>query len=159
MFKVVTVAMGLDSTGVANAEHRRSTMHTPLELAGGRAIHDFDKGAPVMPLWGVFTHSSNIGAARLGLMERGPSGCKTYFKSFGLFNAAPSELAESSPAAPTRGTCNQGTLASMAFGQAISVSPLSLATAMSSVSSMAGEYIPLTIRKRGPNDISAGAAG
>ena len=96
----------------------------------------------------MFTHSSNIGAARLGL-QLGPDRMRQYFRSFGLFAAAPSELAESArPLAPRK--LDQDTVASLSFGQAISVSPLALATGMGSVLN-GGEYVPLTIRKVDPD--------
>ena len=67
VFKVFTVAMGLDS-GVATL-NTKFDARSPLVLEGrSKAIHDFDKGDTYLPLWEVFTHSSNIGAAKLALM-------------------------------------------------------------------------------------------
>jgi cell division protein FtsI (penicillin-binding protein 3) len=141
VFKVFTLAMGLDS-GVANI-NTMFDARTPLTL-GGQTIHDYDKDNSMLPLWEVFTHSSNIGAARLGLLA-GADRMDRYFHNFGLFAAAPSELIESArPIAPRRLTEN--VVASMAFGHAISVSPLAIATGMSSILN-GGEYRPLTIRK------------
>ena len=143
VFKVFTVAMGLDS-GVATL-NTKFDARSPLMLQGrSKAIHDFDKGDTYLPLWEVFTHSSNIGAARLGILA-GRDRIDHYFRSFGLFGAAPSELAESArPIVPK--DLNESTIASMSFGQAISVSPLALATGMGSILN-GGEYIPLTIRR------------
>ena len=141
VFKVFTLAMGIDS-GVANID-TPFDVRTPLVLPG-RIIHDDEKGDATLPLWKVFTHSSNIGAAKLGLMV-GPDLMNRYFGSFGLFNAAPSELAESARPLHAR-KLDQNTVASMSFGQAISVSPLALATGMSSILD-GGIYRPLTIRK------------
>jgi len=143
VFKVFTVAMGLDS-GVATL-NTKFDARTPLVLAGRKnAIHDFDKDNTYLPLWEVFTHSSNIGAARLGILA-GKDRMDHYFHAFGLYSAAPSELAESArPIAPK--DLNDSTIASMSFGQAISVSPLALATGMGSILN-GGEYVPLTIRK------------
>jgi len=143
VFKVFTVAMGLDS-GVATL-NTKFDARSPLVLEGrSKAIHDFDKGDTYLPLWEVFTHSSNIGAARLGILA-GKDRMDHYFRAFGLFGAAPSELAESArPIVPKE--LNESTIASMSFGQAISVSPLALATGMGSILN-GGEYVPLTIRK------------
>ena len=140
VFKVFTLAMGIDS-GVA-------TIDTPFDVRTlvlpGRTIHDDEKGDATLPLWKVFTHSSNIGAAKLGLMS-GAQRMNRYFGSFGLFAAAPSELAESArPLHSSR--LDPNTLASMSFGQAISVSPLALATGMTAVLD-GGVYRPLTVRK------------
>ena len=141
VFKVFTLAMGIDS-GVATID-TPFDVRTPLVLPG-RIIHDDEKGDATLPLWKVFTHSSNIGAAKLGLLA-GADRMSRYFGSFGLFAAAPSELAESARPLHAR-KLDQNTVASMSFGQAISVSPLALATAMSSVLD-GGIYRPLSIRK------------
>ena len=141
VFKVFTLAMGIDS-GVANID-TPFDVRTPLVLPG-RIIHDDEKGDATLPLWKVFTHSSNIGAAKLGL-KAGAERMNHYFGSFGLFNAAPSELAESARPLHSR-KLDENTVASMSFGQAISVSPLALATGMSAILD-GGVYRPLTIRK------------
>ena len=141
VFKVFTLAMGIDS-GVANID-TLFDVRTPLVLPG-RIIHDDEKGDATLPLWKVFTHSSNIGAAKLGIMA-GPQLMDKYFSSFGLFAAAPSELAESARPLHSK-KLDANTVASMSFGQAISVSPLALATGMSAVLD-GGIYRPLTIRK------------
>src|SRR5215813_11087590 len=138
--RVYTVAMGLDYN-VATVDTMLDA-RTPLAL-GGQTIHDYDKDNAMLPLWEVFTHSSNIGSARLAMMV-GPAGMDRYFRSFGLFKAAPSELAESArPIAPRRMSDN--VVASMAFGHAISVSPLALATGMSAILN-GGIYRPLTLK-------------
>jgi cell division protein FtsI (penicillin-binding protein 3) len=146
VFKIFTLAMGLDS-GVASI-NTEFDARKPLVI-GRQTIHDYDKDNTYLPLWKVFTHSSNIGAARLGLLA-GAARMEHYFKSFGLFAAAPSELVESAkPIAPKR--LSDNVVASMSFGSAISVSPLALATGMGAVLN-GGEYIPLTIRKLAPGD-------
>jgi len=141
VMKVFTLAMGLDA-GVATP----STLfdaRTPLALSG-QTIHDYDKDNAVLPLWEVFTHSSNIGAARLGLLA-GPERMDQYFHAFGLFAAAPGPLTESAkPLVPRALTPNA--VASMSFGHAIAVSPLAIATGMSAVLN-GGTYRPLTLRK------------
>ena len=141
VFKVFTLAMGIDS-GVATID-TPFDVRTPLVLPG-RIIHDDEKGDATLPLWKVFTHSSNIGAAKLGLLA-GAERMNHYFGGFGLFAAAPSELAESARPLHSR-KLDQNTVASMSFGQAISVSPLALATGMSSILD-GGIYRPLTIKK------------
>jgi cell division protein FtsI (penicillin-binding protein 3) len=150
VFKVFTLAMGLDA-GAADV-NTMFDVHTPLVLPG-QTIHDYDKGDSVLPLWEVFTHSSNIGAARLGL-KAGAANMDRYFRNFGLFGAAPSELRESArPLLPPRMSDNA--VATMAFGHSISVSPLAVATGMTSILN-GGQYIPLTIRKLDPNQAPQG---
>jgi cell division protein FtsI (penicillin-binding protein 3) len=142
VFKAFTLAAGLDS-GIVTP-NTMFDVHAPLQLGDGRAVHDFDKGDTTLALWQVFTHSSNIGAAKLSLMA-GPDRMSKYFKSFGLFAAAPSELAESTrPLLPKK--LGDETLAQIAFGQGIAVSPLALATGYTAVMN-GGLYIPLTIKK------------
>jgi cell division protein FtsI (penicillin-binding protein 3) len=150
VFKVFTLAMGIDS-GVANINTVFDTT-TPLQI-GNQKIRDDEKSQVNLPLWQVFTHSSNIGAARLGLLAGGDR-LQTYFKSFGLYAAAPSELRESArPLVASKLTDN--TIASMSFGQAISVTPLAVATGMNAIFND-GVYIPLTIRKLGPGEVPKG---
>jgi cell division protein FtsI (penicillin-binding protein 3) len=149
VFKVFTLAMGLDS-GVATVDSMFD-VHTPLVLPG-QIIHDYDKGDRILPLWEVFTHSSNIGAARMALLA-GADRMDHYWHAFGLYNAAPSELAESArPLVPKRLSLNA--VASMAFGHSISISPLMIATGMSSILN-GGIYRPLTLKKLEPGQAPA----
>jgi cell division protein FtsI (penicillin-binding protein 3) len=150
VFKAFTIAMGLD-TGVVNID-TTFDVHAPLQI-GSRPVHDFDKGDTTLALWQVFTHSSNIGAAKLAILA-GPQRTETYFRRFGLFKAAPSEMFESArPILPRK--LDDDTLAHIAFGQGISVSPLALATGYTALMN-GGEYIPLTIRKVKPGTAPKG---
>ncbi len=149
VFKVFTLAMGLD-TGTVNI-HTVFDVCSPLVLPG-QIIHDYDKGDCALPLWEVFTHSSNIGAAKMA-MRAGADAENSYFHAFGLFNKAPSELVESArPLTPQRISLNS--VATMAFGQSISVSPLALATGMSAIVN-GGIYRPLTLKKLEPGQAPA----
>ncbi len=144
VFKAFTLAMALD-TGVATM-NSTVDVHAPLEL-GGSLIHDFDKGDTTLATWQVFTHSSNIGAAKIAL-KAGSERMTKYFKSYGLFAAAPSELSESTRPLLPRQFSDQS-MAQVAFGQGIAVSPLALATGYVSLVN-GGLYTPLTIRKAQP---------
>jgi len=144
VFKAFTLAMALD-TGVVNL-NSTFDVHTPLEL-GGKPIHDFDKGDTTLATWQVFTHSSNIGAAKIAL-SAGADRMTRYFKAYGLFNTAPSELTESTRPLLPRQFSDQ-TMAQVAFGQGIAVSPLALATGYTSLMN-GGLYTPLTIKKAPP---------
>jgi cell division protein FtsI (penicillin-binding protein 3) len=144
VFKVFTLAEGLD-TGLVNI-HTVFDVCSPLVLPG-QIIHDYDKGDCALPLWEVFTHSSNIGAAKMAL-RAGAANEDAYFHAFGLFQKAPSELIES--ARPlTVSHMSENAVATMAFGQSISVSPLALATGMSAILN-GGVYRPLTLHKLAP---------
>ena len=145
-FKGLTLAMGLDSGRVT----RQSTFDAtqPLRI-GGRTVRDFHATNEVLTLDEVFTHSSNIGTSRIAL-ALGPQVFSSYLKDWGLFQAAPVELAESArPILPAK--WNEGTLASASFGHAISITPLQLTAALQPMMN-GGYYVPLTIRKRERNE-------
>jgi len=152
VFKVFTLAAGLD-TGVVTPSTTFDVSH-PLVIGDNKPIHDFDKGDTALTLEQVFTHSSNIGASKTA-MAIGSARMDRYMRRFGLYAAAPSELAESTrPLLPHRerdGSLALGTLAYMSFGQGISVTPLQIATGMTAIFN-GGRYIPLTVRKRGPDE-------
>jgi cell division protein FtsI (penicillin-binding protein 3) len=100
----------------------------------------------------VFTHSSNIGAARMAL-QSGAANMDKYWHAFGLYQKAPSQLIESAhPLLPARLSLNA--VASMAFGHSISVTPLMIATGMSSILN-GGVYRPLVFRKLEPGQAPA----
>jgi cell division protein FtsI (penicillin-binding protein 3) len=142
VMKVFTLAMGIDS-GVATPD-TMFDVRTPLVL-GSQTIHDFDHGDASLSLAHVFTHSSNIGAARLGLLAGAPT-MDRYFSDFGLFKAAPSELVESVHPLISKSLTSPNIVASMSFGHSISVTPLQIAAGMSAILN-GGVYRPLTLRK------------
>ncbi len=148
VFKVFTLAAGLD-TGAVSPTSTFDVSH-PLVIGSNHPIHDFDKGDSTLTLPEVFTHSSNIGASHVALAVGGER-MDRYMRAFGVYAAAPSELAESTrPLPPHRGPdgrLDPGVLAYMSFGQGLSVTPLQIATGMTSIFN-GGTYIPLTIRKR-----------
>ena len=151
VFKMFTLSMGLNSGVVTQA----STFDVSHPLVIGRqTIHDFDKGDTRLTFAQVFTHSSNIGAATIALRAGGPT-MDRYLSSFGLYGAAPIGMPESArPLLPRRdshGALTDNALASMAFGQGISVSPLAVATGMTALLN-GGDYIPLSIRKLTPGE-------
>ena len=149
VFKVFTLAMGLDA-GTTRVD-KVYDVHTPLILPG-QIIHDYDKGDIRLPLWEVFTHSSNIGAARMAL-EAGAANMDRYWRAFGLYQKAPSELVESArPLIPKR--LSENAVASMAFGHSISVTPLMVATGMSAILN-GGVYRPLTFVRLPPGQAPA----
>jgi cell division protein FtsI (penicillin-binding protein 3) len=144
VMKMFTIAMGLDSKTV--------TLDTLFDCAhpfqiGTRTIHDLHSAGRSLTVAEVFTHSSNVGAARLGALAGGDT-LMRYFRAFGLFRAAPIELVESArPQLPVKWT--ESDLASVAFGHGISMSPLSLTHGAIALFN-GGQSIPLTIRKADP---------
>jgi len=152
VFKVFTLAMGLDA-GTTTVDTKYD-VRNPLVLPG-QTIHDYDKQDAAlgqMPLWEVFTHSSNEGAARMAL-QAGAANMDKYWHLFGLYQKAPSELIESAhPLLPAR--LSENAVATMGFGHSISVTPLMIATGMSSILN-GGIYRPLTLKRLEPGQALA----
>ena len=140
VFKVFTLATGLDSGAVTlNSSFDVNTLQI-----GKRTIHDFHAVHTAINLPMIFVHSSNIGSAKVALQTGAPTLTK-YLKAFGLFDRAKSELNETArPILPRN--WSESTMASVAFGQSISVSPLNLAQGMGAILN-GGQMIPLTLKK------------
>jgi cell division protein FtsI (penicillin-binding protein 3) len=149
VFKVFTLAAALDS---GNERMDSVIDATPVHI-GKRVIGDFEKHAAYLSLPQVFTLSSNDGAARIA-MKMGAPTMTQYFTAFGLFNPARTELPEfARPTVPR--TWPDTTLASVSFGQSISVTPLALAQGMGAILN-GGERLPLTLRIQPPGARPAG---
>ena len=145
VMKVFTLALALDS-GTATLDTVIDTTH-PLQI-GTRTIHDYEHAESNLTVAKVFTTSSNMGAARIGLMA-GADTVKRYDTAFGLLSAAPVELAESArPILPGRWT--DSAVASVSFGHQLALSPLAVTAGMGSILN-GGHYVPLTILKRDAN--------
>jgi len=118
-FKALSIAMALESGKV--------TLNTRIDarqsLRYGRfTIHDFDATHRMLSVPEVFTHSSNIGAARMALMV-GVEGHQAFLKKMGQLDRLRTELPESAePLVPKRwGELNTMTIA---FGQGLNVAPI-----------------------------------
>jgi len=141
IFKVLSIAIGLD-TGATTLSSTYDGRQ-PL-MIGGHLIHDDEASSELMSLEDVFIRSSNIGTSKIAL-DVGAARMTKYYQALGLFRAADSELSEpASPILPPRWT--DTSLAHSAFGQGISITPMSYAEAADAV--LNGGYLrPLTIRK------------
>ena len=150
IFKVFTVAAGLDSGAATLSTTFDAT--TPITI-DGQTIHDYHAENRVMTLSDIFLHSSNIGTSRLAL-SMGPNAVQAYFLKFGMFSAAPIELAETTrPLLPRQWTGN--IVATTSFGHSISVTPLAIASGMGAIFN-GGTFVPLTIRKAEPGAVPSG---
>jgi cell division protein FtsI (penicillin-binding protein 3) len=124
VFKVFTVAGVLDS-GLATL---RSTYDasSPIHYASF-TISDFHGQRRVLTVPEVFTHSSNIGAAKMAL-QMGVDRHRAFLKKLGLLTRTPSELGETAaPIIPAH--WQKLNTMTIAFGHGLSVTPLQLATA------------------------------
>ena len=118
-FKALTIAMALDS-GRFNLGSRLDARES---LRSGRfTIHDFEATHRILTLPEVFTHSSNIGVARMALAI-GVQGHQAFLRKMGQLDRLQTELPESAkPIIPKHwGELNTMTIA---FGQGLNVAPL-----------------------------------
>ncbi len=127
-FKALTIAMALNS-GKVNLGSRIDARQS---LRYGRfTIHDFDATHRVLTVPEVFTHSSNIGAARMAMMV-GVDGHKAFLKKMGQLDRLRTELPENAePLVPKHwGELNTMTIA---FGQGINVAPIQAVMAVAAL--------------------------
>ena len=118
-FKAISIAMALESGKVNLAS--RIDARDSLRY-GHFTIHDFHATHRVLSVPEVFTHSSNIGAARMALMV-GVEGHKAFLKKMGQLDRLRTELPESAePLVPKR--WSELNTMTIAFGQGLNVAPI-----------------------------------
>jgi cell division protein FtsI (penicillin-binding protein 3) len=118
-FKAISIAMALELNKVT----LRSSVDARQSLRFGRfTIHDFHATHRILTVPEVFTHSSNIGTARMALMV-GVEGHKAFLKRMGQLDRLRTELPESGePLIPKR--WSELNTMTIAFGQGLNVAPL-----------------------------------
>jgi cell division protein FtsI (penicillin-binding protein 3) len=127
-FKAISIAMALDSGKVNLGTH----VDARDSLRYGRfTIHDFHATHRVLTVPEVFTHSSNIGTARMALMV-GVEGHQAFLRKMGQLDRLRTELPESAePLVPKHwGELNTMTIA---FGQGLNVAPIQALMAVSAL--------------------------
>jgi cell division protein FtsI (penicillin-binding protein 3) len=118
-FKALSVAMALES-GKVNLNSRIDARDS---LRYGRfTIHDFHATHRVLTVPEVFTHSSNIGAARMALMV-GVEGHQAFLKKMGQLDRLRTELPESAEPLVPKHWSELNTV-TIAFGQGLNVAPI-----------------------------------
>ncbi len=142
VFKSFTLATGLD-TGTVTLKSKVDATHA---LHYGRfTIHDFHATHRVLTVPEVFTHSSNIGAARIAL-KFGGDVQQEYFRRFGLLSKMKTELPEiGTPIVPSK--WSDITTITAAFGHGIAVTPLQVAAGDAALMN-GGKLIPPTFLPR-----------
>ena len=141
-FKAITIAMALESGKVTLSSH----VDARENLRYGRfTIHDFHAQRRVLSVPEVFTHSSNIGTARMA-MKVGVEGHKAFLTKMGQLTRLVTELPENAaPILPKRwGELNTITIA---FGQGLNVAPLQSLMAVGALTN-GGYLIKPTFLKR-----------
>ncbi|MFC6392269.1 peptidoglycan D,D-transpeptidase FtsI family protein [Methylorubrum zatmanii] len=128
-FKAMTLAMALDS-GKYNVNSTFDTRGGVLHW-GRQKIHEYHGTNRVITMPEVFTHSSNIGSAKMAL-GIGVPGHKAFLKKMGLMDRMRTELPESAaPIVPPRWT--EINTITIAFGHGLAVAPLQAAAAVAAI--------------------------
>jgi cell division protein FtsI (penicillin-binding protein 3) len=145
-FKALSIAMALDSGKVNLGTH----VDARDSLRYGRfTIHDFHATHRVLTVPEVFTHSSNIGTARMALMV-GVQGHQAFLRKMGQLDRLRTELPESAePLVPKRWT--ELNTMTIAFGQGLNVAPLQALMAVSALVN-GGHMMPPTFLPRTQED-------
>ena len=143
-FKVLSTALALDAGAVTLADRIDATR--PIRVARF-TIRDFHAKARVLTVPEVFIHSSNIGAAKLGLAVGGKR-MRSFLGDLGMFRKTPVEIGENGrPLFPRR--WREINTMTVSFGHGVAVSPLHLASAVAAVVN-GGTLHPPTLLKREP---------
>ncbi len=141
-FKTFTIAMGLDSGLVHMGD--RFDARKPITI-GGFTIHDFHAARAILSVREVFTHSSNIGSARMADLV-GIDGHQEFLTRLGLLSRMNTELPEvAMPSQPKE--WKKITSMTVAFGHGVSTTPLQTAVAAAALMN-GGKLIPPTFLPR-----------
>ena len=141
-FKALSLAMALELGKVNLGSH----VDARDSLRYGRfTIHDFHATHRVLTVPEVFTHSSNIGAARLALMV-GVEGHKAFLKKMGQLDRLRTELPESAEPLVPKHWALLNTM-TIAFGQGLNVAPIQAVMAVCALAN-GGEMMTPTFLPR-----------
>ena len=136
-FKAISIAMALESgkVNLASRIDARDSMRY-----GRFTIHDFHATHRVLTVPEVFTHSSNIGTARMALMV-GIDGHQAFLRKMGQLDRLRTELPESAePLAPKH--WSELNTITIAFGQGLNVAPIQALMAVAALVNGGNMMIP-----------------
>jgi len=148
-FKIFPVAQALD-LGLVTPQTMINTQG-PLRMAGF-AISDYDDYGPSNSVTDVIVYSSNIGTARIAEMI-GTERQQSFLGELGLMEPTSIEMIESRagrPLYPHRWT--DLSTATISYGHGISVSPLHLAAAYSTIVNGGTRIEPTLLRRDSPQE-------
>ena len=150
-FKIFNTALALDS-GLIHVGDSFDTVH-PLEV-GGQTIRDFHPEGRWLNVAEIFTHSSNIGSARMA--ERiGGARQRAFLSRLGLTEKASLEVPEvGAPLVPTARDWGEATTMTAAFGHGIAVNAVQLLGAVGTIVND-GTPVHPTLLKRDPHALPA----
>jgi cell division protein FtsI (penicillin-binding protein 3) len=144
VIKAITFAMSFDY-GVATLETKYDARF-PLQI-GRQTINDFHAQRKIMTVPEVFTHSSNIGTARMAL-DVGLERHQEFLKRVGLFDRLQTELPESAkPLLPKR--WSRIASATAAFGHGFAVQPLQGAAVVAGLLNGGHMMTPTLLKRSG----------
>jgi cell division protein FtsI (penicillin-binding protein 3) len=129
-FKIFNTALAVNS-GLIHIGDSFDTVH-PIEV-GEQTIRDFHAENRWLNVAEIFTHSSNIGSARMA--ERlGGARQRAFLSQLGLTDKLPFELPETgAPLVPSARDWNGATTMTAAFGHGIAVNSVQLAGAVATI--------------------------
>lgn len=149
VFKVVNTAMALESGVSLNAQFDASA---PIKI-GGFTISDYKGKYRTLSIPEIMMYSSNIGSARMA-MTVGTGYQQQFLKKIGLLDPIRFELPESGrPLVPAH--WRDISTMTVAYGHGLSVTPLHLASAISSIVN-GGVILPPTLMKADTSKPSVG---
>ncbi len=136
-FKAISIAMALESGKFTLGSH----VDARESLRYGRfTIHDFHATRKVLSLPEVFTHSSNIGTARMA-MAVGVDAHQVFLRKMGQLDRLRTELPESAePLAPKH--WSELNTITIAFGQGLNVAPIQALMAVAALVNGGNMMIP-----------------
>lgn len=147
-FKIFNTAMALDS-GLIHVGDAFDTVHA-LEI-GGQSIKDFHPENRWLNVAEIFTHSSNIGSARMA-QRMGGARQRAFLARLGLTEKSSIELPEvGSPLVPTAKEWGEATTMTAAFGHGIAVNSVQLAGAVATIVNNGIPVRPTLLKKSSYN--------
>jgi len=120
----------------------------PTITVGGRTIHEsHDRPAVTWSLTEIVTNSSNVGSVKLG-MALGEDGLYDYFSRFGLTEKTGVDYpGEVKGWLPTTDQWSPSSIATIPFGQGVSVTSLQLARALAAIANGGNLVTPHFLRE------------
>ncbi len=150
-FKALSIAMALESGKVSL--NSRIDARDSLRY-GHFTIHDFHATHRILTVPEVFTHSSNIGAARMALMV-GVEGHQAFLKKMGQLDRLRTELPESAEPLVPKHWSELNTV-TIAFGQGLNVAPIQALMAVAALVNGGNLMTPTFLRR---SEAEAAAVG
>jgi cell division protein FtsI (penicillin-binding protein 3) len=147
VFKAFTIAQGIEM-GLINRQDMIDT-RSPMRV-GRFNIRDFRTRGPEQTVHDVFTHSSNVGTARIAQMIGGTQQ-RAFLESLGLLAIAPVEMIEARNARPLLPP-RWGELSTMtiSYGHGVSTSLVQLGAAYATMVNGGTRITPTLLRQDGP---------